>query len=104
MFPAALGIYWMFQTVLGVVQQVILRAMYPAPKFTEGDFKAAEREIMSGKPSRGSQTDRTVPGKTYRSLHHIDDDDPIEYTTKSDDTKKNDGAPSLKEESDHHKK
>ena len=107
MFPAALGIYWMFQTVLGVVQQIILKAMYPAPKFTERDFKEAEREIMRGKPSRGSQQDRTIPGKTYRSLHHIDDDDGeyAEFTVKPEDSaKKNDGAPPLKDESDRHTK
>ncbi|MGM9636687.1 MAG: YidC/Oxa1 family membrane protein insertase [Eubacteriales bacterium] len=78
MFPALLGVYWMFNNILGVLQQVVLRALFPAPKFTEEDYKAAER-AMKGKGGKTMATDsRVVPGKKYVSLHHIDDDDPVD--------------------------
>lgn len=78
LFPALLGIYWMFNNLLGVLQQVLLRALFPAPKFTEEDYKAAEREIK-GKSGKTMATDsRVIPGKKYVSLHHIDDDDPVD--------------------------
>ncbi|MGM9680339.1 MAG: YidC/Oxa1 family membrane protein insertase [Eubacteriales bacterium] len=78
MFPALLGIYWMFNNLLGVLQQLVLRALFPAPKFTEEDYKEAER-AMRGKSGKTMATDsRVIPGKKYVSLHHIDDDDPVD--------------------------
>ncbi|MBR6769458.1 MAG: YidC/Oxa1 family membrane protein insertase [Clostridia bacterium] len=74
-FPAFLGIYWIFQSLLGVGQQFILKKMYPYPTFTDQDYRDAER-AMRGKGPKGGSGTRTLPsGKTYRSLHHIDDDD-----------------------------
>lgn len=74
-FPAFLGIYWIFQSLLGIAQQYILKKMYPYPTFTEQDYRDAERAMRGKGPKAGSGT-RTLPsGKTYRSLHHIDDDD-----------------------------
>ena len=74
-FPAFLGIYWIFQSLLGVAQQFILKKMYPYPTFTEADYREAERVLRGKAPKNGSST-RTLPsGKNYRSLHHIDDDD-----------------------------
>jgi hypothetical protein len=80
-FPAILGIYWIFNSILGVLQALILKKMYPAPVFTEQDYKNAEREIRgktvyNGTPSPEDDP-RVIPGKKYRSLHHIDDDDDI---------------------------
>ncbi len=69
-FPALLGIYWVFQSILGVVQQFVLKKIYPMPQFTEEDYKAAERAM------RGKGGNRTIDtGKKYRSLHNIDADD-----------------------------
>ena len=74
-FPAFLGIYWIFQSILGVGQQFLLKKLYPYPTFTEQDYRDAERAMRGKGPKSGSGT-RTLPsGKTYRSLHHIDDDD-----------------------------
>ena len=80
-FPAILGIYWIFNSILGVLQALIMKKMYPAPVFTEQDYKNAEREIRgktvyNGTPSPEDDP-RVIPGKKYRSLHHIDDDDDI---------------------------
>lgn len=44
-FPAAIGIYWIFRTVVGIGQQYLLSQMYPAPKFTPEEYAAAEKEM-----------------------------------------------------------
>lgn len=56
-FPAALGIYWIFNTVLGVAQQFILYKVIPLPKFTEADYKQAEREYL-GRSMKKEQAER----------------------------------------------
>lgn len=102
MYPAVLGLYWIFQNLLGVVQQVILKKMYPIPVFTEEDYKKAEKELM-GKAEKKKKPQG--PQKRHpKSLHHIDDDDMevMEEMPKTE-TKKNDSiiesAP-LKDETD----
>lgn len=51
MTPAAIGIYWIIQNILGVVQQYALYKMFPIPPVTEEDMKEAER-VMRGKPAK----------------------------------------------------
>ena len=69
--PALLGVYWIFQTLLGFAQQLILKKVMPMPTFTEEDYKNAERALRGkGKGQRQYDT-----GKKYRSLHNIDADD-----------------------------
>ena len=74
MYPAVLGLYWIFQNLLGVVQQVILKKMYPIPVFTEDDYKKAEQEL-SGKNKDKKKKPQGPQKRHPRSLHHIDDDD-----------------------------
>ncbi len=71
--PAAVGVYWIFKSILGVVKQFIMSRVMPLPKFTEEDYKAAEKE-MNGKnpPKKIVKSERAG---TVRSLHHIDDED-----------------------------
>ncbi len=68
--PAALGVYWIFKSLIGVVKQVILYYAMPLPKFTEEDYKQAEKEM-------GTNDKKTTKksGRVVRSLHHIDDED-----------------------------
>ena len=71
-FPALLGIYWIFQSIIGVVQQFILKKVYPLPTFTDEDYKEAERALRG----KGNASNRNFDsGKKYRSLHNIDADD-----------------------------
>ncbi|MBO5275461.1 MAG: membrane protein insertase YidC [Clostridia bacterium] len=76
--PAVLGVYWIFQNILGVVQQFILTKILPYPTFTEEDYKAAEREY-GGKPSKkkkgSGMTATSGDKKLVRSLHRIDDEE-----------------------------
>ena len=76
MFPAVLGVYWIFNNVLSTVQQFILKKIYPFPTFTEEDFKKAEKEYNKGKEVVKKEKTPPDPNKPkVRSLHHIDDDD-----------------------------
>ena len=77
--PAALGVYWIFQNVLGVLQSFILAKMYPYPKFTEEELKEAVKSINQGqkkdKKSAPASSGNADGGAKKRSLHHIDDED-----------------------------
>lgn len=75
--PAAVGVYWMFKSILGTVKQFILKKAMPFPVFTEEDYKAAEKE-MYGKGSKArprSAGSGSASNGNVRSLHHIDDDE-----------------------------
>ena len=84
MVPGAVGIYWVFRSIIMTFKQFIMSKVMPLPKFTEEDYKAAERELNSGKPQRkrkNATQDNLDPNRERpRSLHHIDDDDE-EYPT-----------------------
>ncbi|MBQ0092605.1 MAG: membrane protein insertase YidC [Clostridiales bacterium] len=54
MFPAAIGMYWVWRSLLSLGQPVLLYKLYPMPKLTEEDFKAAEQEY------KGSQKKKKV--------------------------------------------
>lgn len=71
--PGALGIYWMVKSIISTGIRFVLSKLMPLPKFTEEDFKAAEKEILKGKPMAGPRISSS--GKAVRSLHHIDDED-----------------------------
>ena len=72
MMPAAIGVYWIFKSLLGVLKQAILHFAMPTPKFTEEDYKAAEKEMNVRADNKAP---RNKSGKVVRSLHHIDDED-----------------------------
>lgn len=69
--PAAVGVYWIFKSIIGVIKQWILKKAMPIPVFTEEDYKAAEKEMNV----RLDKAPRAKSGKVVRSLHHIDDED-----------------------------
>lgn len=77
MYAAAIGIYWIFRNVLSFVQQIILAKLMPVPKFSEEDYKAAEKELLGSnrakKTSKYAENSGPRPG--VRSLHYIDADD-----------------------------
>ena len=82
MVPGAVGIYWVFRSILTTFKQFIMSKVMPLPKFTEEDYKDAEREFNSKKPQRKrkNNADLDPDRERPRSLHHIDDDDE-EYIT-----------------------
>ncbi|MEG2003375.1 MAG: hypothetical protein RR057_02095, partial [Clostridia bacterium] len=46
---AAIGVYWIYRTVLATVQQYILSKMYPMPKISEAEIEEARRQLKSKK-------------------------------------------------------
>lgn len=74
--PAVVGVYWMYQNILGVLQQFALSKLYPIPKFTEEDYKEAERAIRGKNKNIKKIRENRDPNRPLpRSLHHIDDDE-----------------------------
>ncbi len=111
-WPSIMGVYWMFNNVLSVVQQFVLHKMFPLPVLTEEDYKNAERQLRGKAPKYTTATDpRVVEGKQYRSLHHIDDEDstpepklpPMKIDLEEDERLSED-APVLKEDKPDRKK
>ncbi len=101
---ATIGSYWIFRNILSTIQTVILAKVMPIPRFTEEDYKAAEKEV-GVKASKKEKKEQ----KKVRSLHRIDEDDDeeiIESTAKESDKPelkegvKEEDAPKLKDESD----
>ena len=76
MVPAAVGLYWLFKSVVSTLKQFILYKAMPMPTFTEEEYKAAERELM-GKESKNkpAKHEGGPRNPNVRSLHHIDDED-----------------------------
>lgn len=66
---AAIGVYWIFRQVLYTVERIILSKVFPVPKFTEEDFREAERQANLSKKQQKREK------KQVRSLHHIDDEE-----------------------------
>ena len=58
--PAAIGVYWIFKSLLGSVKQIIMSKAMPVPTFTEEDYKAAEKEY-GGKPEKKKQKGNADP-------------------------------------------
>ena len=76
MVPAAVGLYWIFKSIISTVKQFILFKVMPLPTFTEEDYKAAERELMGKDKNKPVKRDPNAPkNPNVRSLHHIDDED-----------------------------
>lgn len=70
--PAAIGVYWLFNNLLGMGKTVILYKTMPMPQFTEEDYKAAEKALKSsGKSDKAPRIEDGVRSNP-NSLHTID--------------------------------
>jgi hypothetical protein len=70
-FSALMGLYWIFQSVLAIVQTYILSKLMPLPKFTEEQIKQMRREQKAVERAQRA----ALKNHKYRSLHYIDEDD-----------------------------
>ncbi len=91
---SAIGIYWMFQNILSVVQQIILYKLFPIPAVTDEQIKEAELQLK-GK----TKNNKNKP--VVLDNNDIDDYDKTVVTDKSgsnknDKKKKDDGVLSSK--------
>ena len=76
--PAAVGIYWIFKCIIGVLKQFVLHKLMPLPTFTEADYKQAEKEMKARNKGRREPVVAAAPdGRVYRSLHRIDEEDDL---------------------------
>lgn len=71
-FSSMMGLYWIFQSVLGMIQTVILAKAMPVPKFTEEEIKAIRK---AQKAQEKAQKNIIKAQPKYKSLHYIDEDD-----------------------------
>ena len=49
---SALGIYWIFQSFLGIAQTVILAKIYPLPKISEEEYELARKQYGAAKKKK----------------------------------------------------
>lgn len=73
-WPAVMGLYWTYRSILSFVQQVLLSRMFPIPVMTEKELKEAEKAYAAknkSKPYRASEN------QGRKSLI-FDDDDEVE--------------------------
>ena len=49
---AALGLYWVFQSVLGIAQMLVLAKIYPLPKITEEEYELARQQYGVAKKKK----------------------------------------------------
>ena len=73
--PAALGLYWIYTNILSVVQQYILKKMYPTPVFTEEEMRAAEKQYAAAAKNKGGHAGKLPPKKSNSLVYDDDDDD-----------------------------
>ncbi|MBP3436360.1 MAG: YidC/Oxa1 family membrane protein insertase [Clostridia bacterium] len=70
--PAALGVYWIYNSVIGIGRQYVLNLIMPLPKYTDEELKLLEKEARERAKRNPAQFEDRVSEK---SLHHIDDED-----------------------------
>ena len=75
MMPGAIGVYWIYQSVIGILQMLILAKVMPMPKYTKEELEQIVKELKKKQVERPAYTGSSYSGDRPRSLHHIDDDD-----------------------------
>lgn len=89
--PAVMSLYWVYQSILGMITQALLYKLMPLPVYDEQYLLMVEKQMNNGYVPVPVSDPSTSSG---RSLHHIDDDDDDE----DDDTEaeaENENAPHL---------
>ena len=71
-FSSMMGLYWIYQSVLGIIQTIIIAKLMPLPKFTEEELKEM-RKTQRAQEKAQKTIIKAQP--KYKSLHYIDEDD-----------------------------
>ena len=71
-FSGMLGLYWIYQSVISIIQMIILAKVMPIPRFTEEEIKAIRK---AQKEQEKAQKAALRQQPKYRSLHYIDEED-----------------------------
>lgn len=73
----AVGVYWVYTSILGIIQILVLAKVMPLPKYTDEEIRMMQREMKKN----GGPGQRTITGTSVdengkpKSLHYVDDDD-----------------------------
>lgn len=87
-FSGMMGLYWIYQSIIGIIQMLILSKFMPIPRYTAEELKAMQKEAKKAAKEQNAII-KTQP--KYKSLHYIDEDDYEDLPeVKSTDKKKND--------------
>jgi YidC/Oxa1 family membrane protein insertase len=70
--PAIMGLYWIYQSIFGMIQSIVIAKLMPIPKYTEDELKVIEKARRQQEKAQ-KEIIKTQP--KYKSLHYIDDDD-----------------------------
>jgi len=89
-FPGMLGLYWIYQSLIAMVQTIILAKAMPLPKFTPEEIKAMKKAQREQEKAQRAAL-KTQP--KFRSLHYIDEDDYDELPTVKTNNNKNNNKP-----------
>ena len=85
-FSGMLGVYWIYQSALGIVQTYALAKAMPLPKYSEEELremKKRQKEVEKNQHSIAKNAPKV------RSLHYIDEDDYEELPEVKTENKKN---------------
>ncbi|MBQ2876896.1 MAG: membrane protein insertase YidC [Clostridia bacterium] len=99
-FTGMMGLYWIYQSALGILQTFILSRVMPLPKYTEEELKAMRK---AQKAAEKAQKQALKEAPKYRSLHFIDEEDYDELPEikapdgKKTDLKSSSDAPEIKD-------
>ena len=71
-FSGMLGVYWIYQSALGILQSFIISRAMPLPKFSEEELREMKKRQKEAE-KQAYTASKNAP--KVRSLHYIDDDD-----------------------------
>ncbi len=91
-FSGMLGLYWIYQSILGLLLSFILSRAMPLPRYSEEDLKEMKRQQ---KAAEKEQRAAMKAKPKYRSLHYIDDDDYDDLPPAPGGTDGGSGAPKM---------
>ncbi len=81
---ATIGIYWIFQNIISLLERFVISKAMPIPKYTEEEIKEMEKAAKAAAKARQSeQSSSRSNGEKPRSLHRIDEDDDEEIAPAS---------------------
>jgi membrane protein insertase Oxa1/YidC/SpoIIIJ len=78
LISAAVGVYWIYQSIFGIIQMIVLAKVMPLPKYTKEEMEQMLRDMKAKNAARAGISSGSASGERPRSLHHIDDDDEID--------------------------
>ena len=86
-FPAALGMYWLFQGGIQIAQSLVIAKIYPIPKISDEEYKNAEKQYGIKEKEKPQQ-------KKPRRPYQDDEEDEIENASEDfSDTREGDAVP-----------